>query len=205
MVRVVVMIAGIGFLSGLVPAAESGVTVTGDSAAWNEINNALTRLRAQPGWRIRETASGKVIRTWEFAPPNWHLTDQSRPIGTIETAHVGTMTATRYPGPPGCVRGTSSRSSPFTDLKDWVGSATNTGQLAISRQPDTTINATVVHAYAYVLTGLTVNGTAYPVQGSIYIGAQTGLPVRSTGSVPGGIVTEDYYDVGASIVITLPC
>ncbi len=58
------------------------------------------------------------------------------------------------------------------------------------------------HAYTYLFKP----GPDTLVRGDIFIGARTGLPLRSISETPGRqVVTRDYYDYGTKIAVTLPC
>ncbi len=203
--RVVIVVLGVGLLTMTASVAEAAITVKGDTAAWKEIDAALTRLHALPGWRVRETQSGRsVVRELELAPPDYHLTHRT-PTATFEVFQVGgVMVSSSYTQnrpEPTCRRLRQMRPLPPQDLKEYMTSGA-TGDLTIGRKPDTSIGGVPVHAYAYVFQ----RSPRTKVGGEIFIGAKTGLPLRTTTDAPGGrVLTRDYYDYGVKIVLTLPC
>ncbi|HLW60529.1 MAG TPA: hypothetical protein VKV57_11485 [bacterium] len=196
-------------------AASAAVTVKGDRAAWAEIAAAYRKLNSLSGYRIKGDISvsggpGGGTVSGEFAPPNaYHLTQQS-PRGTSETFSVGGKIVSRQ-AEPGC-RGRSMRDSAqdpngspfFKDPEDFDGEYT------ITRQPDTTIDGTPVHAYGIVMRAPRGGGQ---ITGTISIGTETGLPRRNVFTIAGvsgqgggttGTSTTDFYDLGAKIAIVLP-
>jgi hypothetical protein len=203
-----IALLGVGVVTAMTAVAEAAITVKGDTAAWKEIDAALTRLRALPGWRVKEIGSdGSVTREVEFAPPDYHITRRT-PKGTFEIFRVGSVTVSRTslkdsPAGAKCRRTERARQPiAFQDLKDFVSSSSGTGELTVRRKSDTSIGGAPVRAYTYLLQ----RGAGSATRGDFYIGAKTGLPRRSTLEALGGrTITRDYYDYGAKTAFTLPC
>ena len=203
--RVVVAILGAGLMVGTAVDADAAIAVKGDAAAWKEIDAALTRLHALPGWRVRESQSGgQVVRELEFAPPNYRFIRRTAMVA-VEVFQVGgvmvSRSSTKAHPDARCRRLPGTRPLPPQDLKEYTASGT-TGEVTIGREPDTSIGGTPVHAYTYLLK----RGAATMGRGEIFIGARTGLPLRTTSETAGGrVLTKDYYDYGAKIALILPC
>ena len=204
--RMIIVLLGMGLVLPMAVPTDAAITVKGDTTAWKEIDAALTRLHALPGWRVRENQrGGSVAREIEFAPPNYHVTRRT-PTGTFEVFQVGGVTVSRSytknrPGDVKCRRISGARKSlPPQDLKDYMASGV-TGELTIGRKPDTSIDGVPVHAYTYLLQ----QGAGAMVRGDIFTGTRTGLPLRTTAETPGGPVVTRNYDYGGKIAFTLPC
>lgn len=79
-----------------------------------------------------------------------------------------------------------------------------TGEVTVTRKPDTAIEGTPVRAYALV----SVTSSGYRTTGDVYIGTQSGLPRRAISiDVPATgsrTTTYDFYDYGVRITIALP-
>lgn len=203
--RMIMALLGTVLVIAMAAPVEAAMTVKGDTAAWKEIDAALTKLHALPGWRVRESQSGgSAAREMEFAPPNYHITRRT-PAGTFEVFQVGGVTVsrsyTKNRPEAKCRRLPRTRQLlPPQDLKDYMASGA-TGELTIGRKPDASINSLPVHAYTYLF-----KQAGATVRGDVFIGTQTGLPLRSTSETPNGrVVTRDYYDYGAKLAFALPC
>lgn len=204
--RIIIALLGMGFVIPMAVAADAAIAVKGDTAAWKEIDAALTRLHALPGWRVRENQpGGSVVREMEFAPPNYHVTRRT-PMGTFEVFQVGGVTVSRSytknrPGEAKCRRISGARKSlPPQDLKEYIASGA-TGELTIGRKPDTSIDGVPVRAYTYLFQ----QGGGAMVRGDVFTGTRTGLPLRITAETPGRRVVTRDYDYGTKIAFTLPC
>jgi hypothetical protein len=186
----VVAMLGVGVVTVMASVAGAAPTVKGDTAAWTEIDAALTRLHALAGWRVKESQSGgRVVRELEFAPPNYHLTRRT-PTATVEVFQVGGVTVSRsftQNRPEArCRRLPRTRPLPPQDLREYMASGA-TGELTIGRKPDTSIGGVPVHAYTYVFQP----SPRTMVRGDIFIGARTGLPLRSTSETPEGACSRE--------------
>jgi hypothetical protein len=166
------------------------VTVHGDRSAFDEVIAAFTKLFSLPGFRAKYTRPQGQGGVFEYAAPNsWHI---GAPGGPFEIIHVGGQVATRtdIPGQPSGWRCRASRAGdrPLFDPTKATGTYT------VSRGPDTVIDGTPVHTIFSARAGRDKD--------TLYVGAQNGLPRRVVDAE--GRNTIDYYDYGASVVITLP-
>src|SRR5262252_3157256 len=85
----------------------------------------------------------------EFAPPNSHLTVHTNQ-GVIESYVVGSTSAVKMSG-AGIPGGGQCRRNPGSRPAQLVRDPTEfSGDLTVSRKPDTEIDGTPVHDYAYV-------------------------------------------------------
>ncbi len=174
-------------------------TVTGDPSAWADLKAAWMKLYSLPGFRAKVTTQNGTDIVMEFVPPDsMHMTAQTQ-AGPMEMIKVGQKTAMKL-GMAGAPAGWQCRDIPqpttMPDLNNVQGA------INITREPDTNVNNTPVHAFLY---SATTPGSQTTNKGTWYIGIQTGLPVRFLiDGGPGNQSTIDYYDYGAAITITMP-
>lgn len=187
----IVTVAAVAAAGGSTLAAP---TVKGDTAAWGEITAAFKKLYVLPGFRVKVSVSDGTAAIAEFASPSIHWIVQSSQ-GSVETFVVGSESAVRFAGQ--CRRTqTTGMNIPYKDPTSL------TGDVTVTRKPDTNIDGTPVHAYAYI----TLSPGGPRNSGDAFVGAQTGLPRRVVNVEPDGKTTTlDYYDYGVKIAITLPC
>jgi len=191
---IVVAIFALGVVSGLRSFQASAAG--GDPAAEAEVVAAFDRMNSVPSYRMKTSASGGTTLLLDVVRPDKrHYTAQSPTRGTYESITIGTQTRERVnmPGQPTgwrCI--TSPRPLNTTLRLDRI----RKDMSAVVRKPDTVIDGMPVHAYANISSS----------GGTLYIGAQTGLPRRAVlvDKQSGKTVTVDFYDYGAPITITLP-
>jgi hypothetical protein len=89
---------------------------------------------------------------------------------------------------------------PFEEVQPW----NQKGEVTVTRIPGLVIGGMPAHGYAWTYTfdvaGQTITGNE-----KLYVGVQTGLPLRDVTEGSGSTITFDYYDYGAKITITPPC
>jgi hypothetical protein len=201
---VLLLLSGIVGLRGH-PAYGSGLSfptgalVTGDQTAWREITAAASKQRTL-SYREKDSDGTTV----EYSPPDSIHTVTQR----IEEIVVGQARRYRYR--------TNAGGAPGKWLCDSAPpSGPDTGKLlselhlsyAASREADTTIDGTPVHAYS-IIVSLGVGGPGIASKYTFYIDSRTGLPRRWVGPAslgnPVPEIVSDVYDYGAPITITLP-
>jgi hypothetical protein len=196
------VVTAIGVAGSVAGAAVAAPTVKGDTAAYEEIIAAFRKLYALPGYRMKVALSDGSSYQDEFAPPNSHWTVHTIQGGVLDSYVVGNTSATRMSG-PGAPGGGQCRRIPGSRPARFFPDPTEfSGELTVNRRPDTEIEGTAVHDYAYVQ----VAPRGSRSSGDVYLETQSGLPRRVL--ITGGgdkTGTLDYYDYGATISITLPC
>ena len=195
------MVTAMGVV-GIAAAATAAPTVQGDAAAYEEIVAAFKKLHALPGYRMRVALPDGSSVQGEFAPPNSHWTMHTNKGNVIDSYVVGNTSAMKMSG-AGIPGGGQCRRNPGSRPAQFFHDPTEfNGQVTVSRKPDTEIEGTPVHDYAYVQ----VAPGGLRSSGDVYLETQSGLPRRvliaGSGDKAG---TLDYYDYGAAISITLPC
>jgi len=187
-----------GTAAGTAPAAPR---VQGDAAAFEEIVAAFRKLYALPGYRMKVALSDASSFEAEFAPPNSHWTVHTIQGGVIDSYFVGNTSAAKMSG-AGVPGGGQCRRSPGAKPGQCFRDPTEfSGEMTVSRRPDTEIEGTAVHDYGYI----EVAPGGARSSGDVFLGTQSGLPRRvliTEGAKAGAL---DYYDYGATITITLPC
>jgi hypothetical protein len=119
----------------------------------------------------------------------------------IDSYAVGNTSATKMSG-AGAPGGGQCRRNPGPRPAQFFHDPTEfSGEVTISRKPDTEIEGTAVHDYAYI----EVAPGGSRGSGDVFLGAQSGLPRRGLITEGSKAGTLDYYDYGANITITLPC
>jgi hypothetical protein len=78
------------------------------------------------------------------------------------------------------------------------------GEVTVTRVPDLVIGGMQTHGYAYTQT-FEISGISLTTKERLYVGVQTGLPLRQITDTGQTTSTFDYYDYGAKITITPPC
>ena len=173
----------------------------GDTVAFEEIVATFRKLYALPGYRMKVAFSDGSSFEAEFAPPNSHWTVHTTQGGVIDSYLVGNTSATKMSG-AGAPAGGQCRRSPGSRPGQFFRDPTEfSGEMTVSRRPDTEIDSTPVHDSAYIETA---PGGARS-SGDVFLGTQSGLPRRVLITEGGKAGTLDYYDYGANITITLPC
>lgn len=78
------------------------------------------------------------------------------------------------------------------------------GEVTVTRVPDLVIGGMQTRGYAYTQT-FEISGISLTTKERLYVGVQTGLPLRQITDTGQTTSTFDYYDYGAKITITPPC
>ena len=136
-----------GTAAGTAPAAPR---VQGDAAAFEEIVAAFRKLYALPGYRMKVALSDASSFEAEFAPPNSHWTVHTTQGDAVDSYVVGNTSATKMSG-AGAPGGGQCRRNPGSRPGQFFRDPTEfSGEMTVSRRPDTEIDSTPVHDYAHV-------------------------------------------------------
>lgn len=183
----------------MVEPAVGAPTVKGDTAAWAEVVAALKRQHATT-FRGKSTEADKTIII-EFAPPDFqHRILQGYPdMIAPEGITVGNTAWKRdHNGKWDCphpVRLSPADAVPLWDRK---------GEVTVTRVSGLVIGGMQTHGYAYTQT-FEISGISLTMKERLYVGVQTGLPLRQITDTGKTTSTFDYYDYGAKITIAPPC
>ncbi len=191
--------AAVGLSIILVQPAFGAPTVKGDAAAWAEVVAALKKQYATT-FRGKSTETGKTTII-EFAPPgSQHRILQGYPdMIAPEGITVGSTAWKRdHTGKWNCAD--PLRLSPADTVPLWD----KKGEVSVTRIPDLLIGGMQTHGYAFTQTFESA-GIPLTTKERLYVGVQTGLPLRQITETGKTTSTFDYYDYGAKIIITSPC
>ena len=183
----------------IVQPAVGAPTVKGDAPVWAEIVTALKKQHTIT-FRGKDTEPGKTLII-EFAPPDsQHRILQGYPdMIAPEGITVGTTAWKRdRSGKWDCanpVRLSSTEAVPLWDRK---------GEVTVTRVRDLVIGGVQAHGYAYTQT-LEISGTSLTRKEKLYVGVQSGLPLRQITDTRKTTSTFDFYDYGAKITIAPSC
>ncbi len=190
-------------------ASQANLQITGDQAAWQELNAAFQKLLALPAFKMKiqtVTPQGNGTLTWEVLPDRSHATfllDAGLGEEDITVAGQSRHRLTTANGATDWDCGPGMLPTDPTEIANFTQGLQ--GTINISRGPATTIDNVPMHTYVAVTTAADGN---VMTNTTIDVASTTGLPRRamSTGSASGqtGQVTIDYYDFGVPITISLP-
>lgn len=187
----------LGTASVAFPAASGG------KDAWAEISTAFEKLRALPGYRVRQTAArGSTIvnsATLEVVPPDsMHVMGQLSPMTLFEAIVVGKEGRDRV-----IDHGVSTpwRCRHFDGASLLLDPESSQAAKTVTRGTDTIIDGTPVRAYSYAEISPTRLSRG---RRDVWIGTKTGLPRRLRVMMASATMTQDFYDYGAKIAIILP-
>lgn len=190
--------------AGPTPPASADVTVTGDTAAWQEVIAAYRKLNALPGYRMKTAMAGGQSMVIEVAQGGtaMHSTMQGS-SGGMEMVKVGDQIRFRIDaaGAPGGWRCTGV--PPVLRAGDPTAVQ---GTVDVARGPDASIDGQPMHVYVYTIHASAGGQSAAPggFKTTLYVGGDNGLPRRTVVATPRGDQALEYYDYGAPIQITLP-
>jgi hypothetical protein len=183
----------------MVQPAVGAPTVKGDAVAWAEVVAALKKQYATAfRGKSAETGTSMII---EFAPHgSQHVILQGYPdMIAPEIITVGNTSWKRdHNGKWNCAD--PLRLSPADTVPLWD----RKGEVSVTRIPDRVIGGMPTHGYAYTQTFESA-GIPLTTKEKLYVGVQTGLPLRQMTETGKTTSTFDYYDYGAKITITPPC
>jgi len=198
-----VAVFAVATLTAPVSGVLAEVSVTGDTAAYAEIEAAYKNLLALSGFRIKMTGGpGGAEATGEMTPPDSIHMVMKLPSGEVEVIRVGNEVRLRTNAPDGegkwqCATGAPAFSMSSADLEKGLK---GTVEIAVARGADTTIARESVHTYT-----MTATGSGLPTATTtLYVGAESGLPRRVVVPTITSELTIDYYDYGARLDIPLP-
>ncbi|HLW47795.1 MAG TPA: hypothetical protein VKW09_08515 [bacterium] len=185
-------------LAGLAGAASADMTVTGDQAAWQEVQAAFAKLNTLPGYRMKSTmAGGGTIVIEVTSGGNMMHMLMHTPSGNMESYTVNGQTRMKN-DMPGALPGWHCI-GPQAPMAGQPDPTKAQGTVDIARGQDATIDGQPAHTYVY-----TVQSGGQSSKQTLYVGAANGLPRRVVIAAPGGDQTMDYYDYGAAIQFTAP-
>jgi hypothetical protein len=200
---VTALIALVGIVLIGAPGAQAGLTIKGDTAAWEELNAAFKKLTTLSGYRTKNTltmlqpkSTDTVIAEY-VAPDAFHVTSQAT-WGTSEIVSANGQIRSRDSYSGNTWKCSMAPASPSAEAIDAVQATVD-----VSREPDTTIDGTPVRTYVWITT-YSGPGPSRPLKRTSYVGTETGLPRRTVVVTATGEGIMDYYDYGAKIEITLP-
>jgi len=179
--------------------------LSGDRDAWAEISTAFDKMRALPGYRVRQMiARGSTIvnsATFEVVPPDSaHITGQMSPTIILEVIAVGKETRDRV-----IDHGVSTpwRCNVIKTPSLLPGPDSSQVDITVSRGRDTIIEGTRVRAYSYSYIS---SAPDHRIRGreDVWIGMRTRLLRRLRTTTESATLTQDFYDYGARIAIILP-
>lgn len=200
---IMAVVLAVATVTVLVTGVRAEVSVTGDTAAYAEIEAAYKNLLALPGFRIKMAGGpGGADATGEVTPPDSMHMLMKLPSGEVEMIRVGKEVRFRTNAPEGegkwqCVTGAPAFSMSSDDL---ARELKGTVEIAVGRGADTTIGRESVHTYT-----VTAKGSGLPTTTeTLYVGVESGLPRRAVVPTIASELTIDYYDYGVKLDITLP-
>lgn len=197
--RVTALSVLIGIILFCAARAWGELTVKGDTAAWGEVAAAFKKLDALSAYRMKfRTSKGTTIM--EIVPPHSFHSVLQTGDATLELMNVNGQGRRKLTG-PNLSGSWQCLEVPKPDFQDTLANVQ--GSVDVSRAPDTTIEGTSVRAYEYLYM-YSVSGEPRTSKNTMYVGIETGLPLRSVTVTPVGESTVGYYDYGAKIEITLP-
>jgi hypothetical protein len=183
----------------MVQPAVGAPTVKGDAAAWDAVVAALKKQYAT-SFRAKSTETGTSMII-EYAPHgSQHVILQGYPdMIAPEMITVGNTSWKRdHSGKWNCadpLKLSSADTVPLWDRK---------GEVSVTRIPDLVIGGMPAHGYAYTQTFESA-GIPLTTKEKLYVGVQSGLPLRQVTETGKTTSTFDYYDYGAKITIASPC